>query len=139
MLLLLDRAAAGQSALSRAERHLWVASEFWAAVNACELDAHLDSGADDPLRAARFAFSGIGADEVVDALHQAASGLTGTQPGSARRNCIADLENQLLRVPDPVDELIAQFAAQYLRNQQHSAEPMRGSLVSNRQYRQLLA
>jgi hypothetical protein len=139
LLSLLDRAAAGQLDFSRVERHLWVASEFWAAVNSCELDAHLDSAANDPLCEARFAFSSIGAEHVVDALYRAAVGAAGTQPRAVRRHCIADLENELLRVPDPVDVLIARFASRYLRSRRLGALPVRKSLEFKRHYRHLLA
>ena len=139
LLALLDRAAAGQLDFSRVERHLWVASEFWAAVNSCELDAHLDSAANDPLCEARLAFSAIGAERFVDALQRAAVGAAGTQPRAVRRHCIADLENELLRVPDPVDVLIARFASRYLRRQRLAVLPARELLKFKRHYSHLLA
>ena len=127
LLPLLTRAAAGHTEFSRAERLLCVACEFWAAVNACELDAHLDSNAGDRLRDARFAFSEIGAEHVVNALHQTAIDSAGAPSNGARRQRIADIEEQLLRVPDPVDMLIARFAWRYL-SAQRTVEPAPGLL-----------
>jgi hypothetical protein len=140
LLSLLNRAVAGQTEFSRAERLLCVACEFWAAVNARELAAHLSSEAGDPLRDARFAFSAIGAEYVVKTLHQAAVGAAGAGARGARlrRQRIADIEDQLLHVPDPVDILIGRFAWRYLREEHRFIDPTE-SLETHRDYRQLLA
>jgi hypothetical protein len=113
LLSILNRAAAGQMQFSRVERVFYLASEFWAAVNARELAAHLDPDAADPLHGARLAFSAIGAERIVHGLRQA------DIPGRARakrrgRQCIAATEDALLRIPESVDLLIAQFARRYL-------------------------
>jgi hypothetical protein len=108
---------------SREERLLCVACEFWAAVNAGELEAHLDSNIGDRLRDARFAFSEIGAEHVVNTLHQTAIAAAGMQASGERRRRIADIQERLLRVADPVDELIARFAWRYLSEMQRKAEP----------------
>ncbi|HEY2633871.1 MAG TPA: hypothetical protein VGI51_04075 [Steroidobacteraceae bacterium] len=123
LLPLLTRASAGQMGFSRVERLLCVACEFWAAVNAGELEAHLDSNVSDRLRDARFAFSEIGAEHVVNALHQTAIAIAAMRSTGERRRRIADIQERLLRVPDPVDGLIARFAWRYLSEQQHKAEP----------------
>jgi hypothetical protein len=65
----------------------------------------------------RFAFSAIGAEYVVKILHQAAVEAAGSRSRGARRQRIADVEEQLLCVPDPVDILIARFAWRYLRGE----------------------
>lgn len=134
LLSLFTRAAAGQREFSRIERLLCVACEFWAAVNACELDAHLDSNVSDRLRDARFAFAEIGAEHVVNALHQTAIAPAGTQSNGLRRRRIADMEDRLLRVPDPVDELIARFARRYLSEQQWAVEPAPASFERHRSH-----
>ena len=113
LLSILNRAAAGQMQFSRVERLFYLACEFWAAVNARELEAHLDPDAADPLHNARLAFSAIGAERIVRGLRQA------DIPGGARtkrgrRQRIAATEDELLRIPEPVDLLIAQFARRYL-------------------------
>jgi hypothetical protein len=132
LLPLLSSAAGGQMEFSRAERLLCVACEFWAAVNACELDAHLDSNVTDRLRDARFAFSEIGAENVVDALHQTAIDLAGTRSNGERRRRIADIGERLLRVPEPVDALIARFAWRYLNEKQRTVEPARSLAETHR-------
>jgi len=123
LLSLFTRAAAGQREFSRIERLLCVACEFWAAVNACELDAHLDSNVSDRLRDARFAFAEIGAEHVVNALHQTAIAIAGMRSTGERRRRIAEIQERLQRLPDPVDELIARFACRYLSEKQDQAEP----------------
>jgi hypothetical protein len=123
LLPLLTRASAGQIGFSRAERLLCVACEFWAAVNAGELETHLDSNVSDRLRDARFAFSEIGAEHVVNALHQTAIAIAGTRSTGERHRRIADVEERLLRVPDPVDVLIARFAWRHMGERQRKAEP----------------
>ena len=123
LLPLLTRASAGQMGFSRAERLLCIACEFWAAVNAGELEAHLDSNVSDRLRDARFAFSEIGAEHVVNALHQTALAIAGTRSIGERRRRIADIQQRLLQVADPVDGLIARFARRYLSEKQHQAAP----------------
>jgi hypothetical protein len=138
LLSLLERAAAGQTEFSRAERLLYVACEFWAAVNAREIDAHLSSEVGDPLRDVRFAFSAIGAKHVVKILHQAAVEATGSRSKDARKERIADIEEQLLCVPDPVDTLIARFAWRHLREEQRSIAPATGGCGQHRGYRGLL-
>ena len=132
LLPLLSSAAAGQMEFSRAERLLCVACEFWAAVNAYELDAHLGSNVTDRLRDARFAFSEIGAENVVNALHQTAIDLAGTRSNAERRRRIADIGERLLRVPEPVDALIARFAWRYLNEKQRTVEPALSSAERHR-------
>jgi hypothetical protein len=134
LLSLLSRAAAGHMEFSRVERLLCVACEFWAAVNARELDAYLDSNVSDRLRDARFAFSEIGAEHVVNALHQTAIDTAGPRSIGERRERIADIEERLLRVPDPVDVLIARFAWRYLKNRRLTAEPVSESLELHLSY-----
>jgi hypothetical protein len=139
LLSLLERAVAGQTEFSRTERLFCVACEFWAAVNARELDAHLSSEVGDPLRDVRFAFSAIGAEYVVKILHQTAVEAAGSRWRCARRQRIAEVEEQLLCVPDPVDMLIARFAWRYLRKGQRSIAPTTGMCEQHRGYRGFLA
>jgi hypothetical protein len=134
LLSLLSRAAAGHREFSRVERLLCVACEFWAAVNARELDAYLDSHASDRLRDARFAFSEIGAEHVVQAMHQSALDVAGPRSIGERGELIAEFEERLLRAPDPVDMLIARFAWRYFKDRRRTAEPVSGSLERRLSY-----
>jgi hypothetical protein len=141
LLSLLHRATADQLEFSRVERILWIACEFWAAVNARELNAHLDTEVGDPLRDARFAFSAIGATVVVETLRQAAAGTAGAKSSGTRCERISDIEDRLLRLPQAVDMLIARFAWRYLSEEPKGIEPAAGVLESRktrRDYRRLL-
>jgi hypothetical protein len=124
LLSLLSRAAAGHREFSRVERLLCVACEFWAAVNARELDAYLDSNMNDRLRDARFAFSEIGAEHVVHALHQTPIADAGPRWIREHSKRIADIEERLVQAPDPVDTLIARFAWRYLKERRRTADPV---------------
>ena len=141
LLPLLRRAAADQTEFSRVERILWVACEFWAAVNARELSAHLDTEVGDPLRGARFAFSAIGATQVLETLRQVAVGTAGAESRGTRCERISDIEDRLLRLPEAVDMLIARFAWRYLCEEPGGTGPAAGVLEScetRRDYRRSL-
>jgi hypothetical protein len=138
LLSILNRAAAGQEEFSQAERILYVACEFWAAVNALELEAHVDLDVADALHDARFAFSAIGAEHLVNTLLQV-DAPTGDRMQDGHRQWIATLQEQLLRVADSVDVLIARFARRCLFDELGLAEPAPGLSESHRYYEQLLA
>jgi hypothetical protein len=141
LLSLLHRAAADQLEFSRIERILWIACEFWAAVNARELNAHLDAELGDPLHDARVAFSAIGAGVVAKTLRLAAVGTAGAAATRIRRERISDIEERLLRLPEAVDMLIARFAWRYLCEEHGGIEPAAGILdtrETRRGYRRLL-
>jgi hypothetical protein len=140
LLSLLHRAAADQLEFSRVERILWIACEFWAAVNARELNAHLDTELGDPLRDARSAFSAIGATIVVKTLHQVAVGAAGAASKGTRSERISDIEGRLLRLPESVDMLIARFAWRYLCEERggQPAGGMSDTRETRRDYRRLL-
>jgi len=110
LLPILTRAALGDSEFSRAERILYTACEFWAAIAARTLVSHLGSQVDDKLQSAATAFSEIGAMDVADALNRArddlASGITKQQS----RERLHALEDELRMTTDTVDQLIAHFA-----------------------------
>jgi hypothetical protein len=136
LLTLLNRAASGQIEFSRIARLLCVACEFWAAANARELGAHLDFERDDPLRDARFAFSAIGAEHVVDVLHRAIDARAQSHSSGA---IIADMEDLLTRVQEPVDMLIARFAWRYLCEERRSVQLSPRRIEGHHYYEQLIA
>jgi hypothetical protein len=109
LLQLLSRAASGRGEFSSTERALYVAGEFWAAVNGSELEAHFDAQAASALADARRAFSIVGALEVAEILSRFAA--------RADKGCglaLAALEEELLSATESVDRLIADFAGRYL-------------------------
>jgi hypothetical protein len=138
LLSILNRAATGQEEFSHSERVLYVACEFWAAVNALELEAHLDPEVADPLHDARFAFSAIGAEHLANNLLQPVVP-TGDLTQDGHGQWIAILQEQLLRVADPIDVLIARFARRCLFDELGLAEPAPGLSETHRYYEQLLA
>jgi hypothetical protein len=118
------KAASDDPAFSRAERALYVACTFWAAVARHRLAAHLGSEAEARLRAAGAAFSAIGAAEISAAVAAAVAELP--QPPSPvwLQERAGILEFQLLGAGDSLDELIAQFVTEHL-SAESSAEPRR--------------
>lgn len=110
LLPILERAAAGENEFSRAERILYTACEFWAATAARSIVLHLGSEVVDNLQKASFAFSTIGALHVRDTLNAVLSDLANARTKRRYRECLAALEEDLLKTKDPVDQLIARFA-----------------------------
>jgi hypothetical protein len=110
MMSLLDRAAAGQEKFSPAERVLFVACEFWSAVNAVELDAFFDLKADDPTRDARVALRIVGAVKLADMLDRGVLGPAGGRASARRQRRLSELEASFREIAEPVDLLIARFA-----------------------------
>ena len=118
---LLLRAAADASGFSTRERLFCTACEFWAAVETCELGAHL---AGDPLNGsinAGFALHTIGAADAANRIAVAARHwLSSPEPRSCARYA-ADLQITLLQTTDPVDQLIAKVATALARQDGHEA------------------
>jgi len=110
LLPILERAAAGATDFSRAERILYTACEFWAAVGTRSLVTHLGSEVVDNLQSAIFAFSTIGAEHVENTLNAVFSDLANAPTKQARLQCLAALEDDLSKTRDAVDQLIARFA-----------------------------
>jgi hypothetical protein len=111
LLPILERAAAGETDFSRAERMLYTTCEFWAAVIAQSIAAHLGSEAMDNLGDAIVAFSTIGAEHVANTLNAVLSDLSKVTTKQGRLACFAALEHELSKTDDRVDQLIARFAS----------------------------
>jgi hypothetical protein len=122
MMSLLERAAAGETKFSPAERILFVACEFWCAFHAGELESHLDLKAEDPTRDARTAFRILGAQQVANALDRGALGPAGGRASMRRRQRLLDLDANLRRVTEPVDLMIARFAWRHMAAQRQVPE-----------------
>jgi hypothetical protein len=107
---ILNKAAAGKSQFSCAERILYTTCEFWAAAAARSIVTHLGSEVVDNLEDAIFAFSRIGAGHVENTLIAFLRDLDTppTKPRYLER--LTALEEDLLKTKDPVDHLIARFA-----------------------------
>ena len=107
---LLARAASGNSVFSTAERALFMACEFWVAVENRDLVRHLRGAPTERLQYQAIVFGAIGAHGCTRALHAALSELfTSTGPAAGRR-CLEALQVRLASTREPVDLLIAALA-----------------------------
>jgi hypothetical protein len=111
------RRCAAESApqVSRAERVLYTACEFWAAAMNRALRQHLGRPVVARLRAGEESFVTIGAHSVAATLRLARTDLTAVTPAVPLHKVVSGIEEALARTDDLVDELIAQFAIELLR------------------------
>ncbi len=123
MMSLLDRAAAGAVKFSPAERVLFVACEFWSAVNAVELEAYFDLNAEDPTRDARVALRIVGAVKLAELLDRGVLGPAGSRASVRRRRRLLELEATFRQIAEPVDLLLARFAWRQMTAQRSTASP----------------
>jgi hypothetical protein len=105
---------AGSTALSRTERVLLAACQFWAAVGTRSLAQYLNSESVPRLLLAFEAFSEIGAVRVASALRVVAGYCPEAASSTWLQRHVGDLEAQLLDTDDPVDRLIAQYASTHI-------------------------
>ena len=111
LLPILKRAAAGHEHFSHAERILYTTCEFWAAVAAQSIITYLDADILEDLRNTVVAFRSIGAANVVNSLDAALRELRNVTTQQRVLECLVALEIELADTQDPVDQLIARFAA----------------------------
>jgi hypothetical protein len=111
LLPILLRAAAGDKDFTRTERILYTACEFWAAIQARSIVTHLGSKSADNLLDAIVAFSAIGATQVARTLNAGYNDMAIAGTAQRRFEGLAALENELSKTLDPVDHLIARYAA----------------------------
>jgi hypothetical protein len=95
---------------SLAERALFLACEFWTAVSARRLAAHPGMGSIDALRYMSMIYSSMGAHAVANALIVAIRELECASHPLDRHQCLATLQERLLKTRDPVDQMIARLA-----------------------------
>ena len=108
---LLEKAVTAGSELSREERLLYTACEFWAAVAATSLAGLLGSTAGQQMRIAAAAFEEIGSARTARAISRASAKFEAIQSVSQLRGLAHTLEARLLAIGEPVDALIARYAA----------------------------
>ncbi len=107
---ILKRVETVQCEFSRDERVLCTACEFWAAVSAGELHAHLGSQPERVLRAAGIALKSLGAVILAQAVLAGIDGLRNMNSRERYHEYIARLEHQLQSTDESVDVLIGLFA-----------------------------
>ncbi len=115
----------GAPEISRAERVLLTACQFWAAVARRELSQYLASECVQRLVVAFEAFTEIGAIRIASALRIAIVHCP-DNPSSAwlLRNML-NVESCLLDTEDPIDQLIAGFAAEHFTDHSNEEKPSR--------------
>jgi len=107
---LLERAASGNCTFSPAERALFMACEFWVAVETRVLVRHLGADPAESIRYQGLVFGAIGAQGVSRALVSALREYAACAGPPARRRCLDLLQERLAGTQEPVDFLIAELA-----------------------------
>jgi hypothetical protein len=102
-------ASTGSAKVSRADRILFVACEFWAAARNHTLLEQLRDDSVAQLRAAEESFASIGLKRSAKCLRLGRVALT-AEPAAALQDVAQDIENWLADVDEPVDMMIAEFA-----------------------------
>jgi hypothetical protein len=95
---------------SPAERALFMACEFWTAVSTRRLAAHPGMGSIDALRYMSMIYLSMGAHGVASAVIVAIGELECAPRPQDRHQCLATLQEKLLKTRDPVDQMIARLA-----------------------------
>lgn len=109
LLDVLITATTGAAKVSRSDRILFVACEFWAAARNRSLHEQLRTGALAQLREAEEAFSAIGLTHAAGCLRLGRLALAANPPAPLK-DVAENVENWLADVDEPVDLKIAEFA-----------------------------
>jgi hypothetical protein len=105
-----ESAVRRKAQFSPAERALFMACEFWTAVQARTLVAHVGSGAVETLQYMSILYAAFGAHAAANEMIVAVGESAGAADPQAQRQCIGKLQENLLRTHEPVDLLIARLA-----------------------------
>ncbi len=111
--LLLDvitTATTGSAKVSRADRVLFTACEFWASARNGSLLSQLSDDAVTQLRAAEAAFTVIGLKKAAGIVQRARMDMMKTSPPVPLQAVADNLEKELATLDEPVDQMIADFA-----------------------------
>jgi hypothetical protein len=87
-----------------------MACEFWTAVQARTLVAHIGSGTVETLRYLSILYAGFGAHGAANQMIIAVGEFGGAADPRAQRQCLGKLQENLLQTHEPVDLLIAHLA-----------------------------
>ena len=110
LLDVITTATTGSAKVSRADRILFTACEFWAAARNRTCISQLSEDAADQLTAAETAFNVIGLVKSANILRTSRIALTDLQPRRSVQEVAEYLETALAEVDEPVDEMIADYA-----------------------------
>ena len=111
--LLLDvitTAATGSAQVSRADRVLFTACEFWASARNGSLLGQLSDEPLTQLRAAEAAFTVIGLRKAAGIVQRGRMALMKTSPPVSLKVVADGIEGELATLDEPVDQMIADFA-----------------------------
>jgi hypothetical protein len=111
LLDVLTTATSGSAKISMADRVLFTACEFWAAARNGSLREQLRGDPLARLRAAEAAFNAIGLTKATRVLHHARMALTENASPAALRHVVEFIETSMADLDEPVDRIIAAYAA----------------------------
>jgi hypothetical protein len=106
----LEHEQPGVADFTLARRALYAACEFRAAVEARSLATSLGPAATEKLHFVAIVYTAIGAEHLAHTLHAAANDLAVAATPQRWHDCLAALEERLLRSRDPLEQLIERFA-----------------------------
>ena len=116
LLDVMTTATTGSAKVSRSQKVLFTACEFWASARNRSLLGQLADDAITRLRAAEASFTVIGLTEVASVLRRARVDLTETDPPQALRDVVETIETSLADCGEPVDQALADFASELARD-----------------------
>jgi hypothetical protein len=109
---ILNKAQAAGTRFSHTERVLHTACEFWVAAMNHSLTRHVGGVPKIILRDAEAAFAAIEIECVANLLRDARNSLAAVTPAIPATLVLAQLQQRLDHLQEPVDELIGKFAAE---------------------------
>ncbi len=116
LLDVMTTATSGSAKVSRSEKVLFTACEFWASARNRNLLGQLSDDAITQLRAAEASFTVIGLTQVAGVLRRARIDLTETDSPPPLHNVAENIEKCLADSGEPVDQVLAEFASELARN-----------------------
>lgn len=116
LLDVMTTATTGSAKVSRSEKALFTACEFWACARNHSLLGQLAEDTIGQLRAAEASFTVIGLTEVASVLGRARLDLGETDPPPNLRDVLNHIEECLAETGEPVDQALADFASELARD-----------------------
>jgi hypothetical protein len=120
LLDVLTTATTGSAKISRANRVLFTACEFWAAARNGSLMEQLRENPLVQLRAAEAAFTVIGLTKAPSVLHHGRLALMQSDPPVTLQSVVEFIETSLAELDEPVDRMIADYAGSQTLDRQNS-------------------
>jgi hypothetical protein len=110
LLDVITTATTGSAKVSRADRVLFTACEFWASARNGSLLSQLSADPVTQLRAAEAAFTVIGLKQAASIVQRGRMDMMRTSPPVPLKVVTDNLERELATLDEPVDQMIADFA-----------------------------